>query len=140
MATTRYKKGSNAQLSTHFNLREFDCKCTHCQETLIDPELINKLEVLRTNLGEKPIRINSGYRCHAYQNELRLRGYETASRTSEHELGRAADVAETSHGIPGGTLEKAARLAGFKAVGVGGYWIHVDLREDKERRWTYASS
>ncbi len=135
MALLTYPKDSNERLSTHFMLREFDCPCQVCVETILDSALISKLEALRAQTG--PLRINSGYRCSNYQTELRLRGYETATGVSQHTEGRAADVMSEDSRFSGVALESFARTAGFMAVGVGGTWVHVDLRDDKERRWEY---
>lgn len=134
MAVLQYKKKEGRKLSDHFISDEFDCPCDKCVLTLIDLALVERLEQVRTLLSA-PIRINSGYRCAGYQADLRARGYETASGISQHELGRAADI--MSEPVVGTVLEKIARAAGFKAVGVGGTWIHVDMRDDKERRWEY---
>lgn len=133
-----YKKGSKDALGVYFTAREFDCPCQKCTETIIDPELVNRLESMRVSIG-KPLRINSGYRCSNYQTELRLRGYETSTGPSQHELGRAVDVMRADSQSIGLELEKEARKAGFKAVGVGSSWIHCDLRDDVVRRWEYKS-
>lgn len=132
----QYMKGANAALSPHFNSREFDCSCPQCTVSLIDSELIAKLEVVRGTTG--PLKTNSGYRCQHKQDELRLAGYETSLGVSQHELGRAADITTPDSRFTGPELEAKAREAGFMAVGVGQYWIHVDLRNDKDRRWVYA--
>lgn len=134
MPVLQYKKKEGRKLSDHFISDEFDCACGQCLFTLIDLALVERLEQVRTLLSA-PIRINSGYRCQNYQAELRARGYETAVGISQHQLGKAADI--MSEPITGLEIEKAARKAGFKAVGVGGTWVHVDMRDDKERRWEY---
>lgn len=133
----RFNKGERVNLSKHFNVREFQCPCDYedCKETKIDQDLIAKLEKMREEAG--PLRINSGFRCQHYQDELRARGYETSAGISQHTLGRASDVMRADEGSVGLELEKIARKAGFKAVGVGSSFIHVDLRDDKERRWEY---
>ncbi len=136
MAILKFKKGTDVNLSPHFNATEFDCPCTVCLDTTIDKDLVTKLEALREKAG--PLKINSGYRCSNYQDELRLRGYETSNGPSQHELGRAADVCGADTGYTGTALETWAREAGFRAVGVGSLWVHVDLRDDKDRRWEYA--
>jgi uncharacterized protein YcbK (DUF882 family) len=139
MAVKTYPKKAGVKLSDHFTSSEFDCPCDSCTETLIDERLIELLEPTRRALGA-PLRINSGYRCSQYQEALRLRGYETACGISQHELGRAVDIMLSGDGeATGAEIERAARAAGFKAVGVGHNWCHVDLRDDKERRWEYKS-
>jgi uncharacterized protein YcbK (DUF882 family) len=131
----QYQKKEGRKLSDHFVSDEFDCPCDKCVVTLIDLSLVERLEQVRAILSA-PIRINSGYRCASYQADLRARGYETATGISQHQLGKAADI--MSEPLTGLELERAARAAGFKAVGVGGTWAHVDLRDDKDRRWEYA--
>lgn len=130
-----YQKGTNVVLSTHFTLREFDCPCPQCTTTTLDANLVTKLEAIRSQTG--PLKITSGYRCEHYQDELRLRGYETAIGISQHQLGRAADITGEDSQYSGTTLESFARSAGIRAVGVGRDWVHIDLRDDKYRRWTY---
>lgn len=136
MSSVIYQKGSNVQLSDHFNLREFDCPCPQCTTTQVDPQLIVNLEAIRTKAG--PLKINSGYRCPSHQSELRMAGYPTAVGPSTHSEGRAADITGADLQYSGATLEAFAREAGFMAVGVAPNWIHADLRNDKVRRWTYA--
>jgi uncharacterized protein YcbK (DUF882 family) len=130
-----YQKGSDEQITKDFKAREFDCPCDHCSQTFIDDELVLKLQEMRDMLAF-PIKITSGYRCDHHQEELREMGFETARGRSEHQEGKAADI-KTGHHL-GVELEEAARAVGFKAVGVGKAWVHVDLRDDKERRWTYS--
>lgn len=131
----KYKKGSNDLLSRYFVSREFDCPCPQCTETEIDPRLVTLLTALREKAG--PLRINSGYRCQHYQDELRARGYETARGVSTHTTGRASDVSSTSSRLSGVEIEALAREVGFRAVGIGRTWAHLDLRDDKDRRWSY---
>lgn len=135
MSAIVYKKDDNDSLSIHFNINEFRCPCTQCVSILVDSVLVERLEAMRATIGQ-PLRINSGYRCSNYQTELRLRGYETSAGPSTHEVGGAADI--MSEPLTGPQLEKIARQCGFRAVGVGGTWIHVDIRDDKDRRWEYA--
>jgi uncharacterized protein YcbK (DUF882 family) len=131
-------KGFQVNVAPSFYSTEFDCRCNHesCNVTRIADELIGGLQELRDLLGV-PIRIINGYRCAEKQRELRDRGFETAIGISQHELGRAVDLM-TLCSKPGSELERIAREIGFKAVGVGHNWIHVDLRSDKVRRWEYA--
>lgn len=128
-----YPSGKRIQISNNFYSSEFDCPCG-CATTKISKILVQRLQMLRNKIG-KAIAINSGYRCAAYQQNLKERGYETAKGTSTHELGTAADVRADLSGLD---LEAAARAVGFTSVGVAGSWCHVDTREGV-RRWEYAS-
>ena len=127
-------KGESTQLSPHFTTNEFTCLCrfSTCINQRTSIELIARLELLHIKFG-KPITVTSGFRCHEYQIDLGQRGYETAKIISQHELGMAADIVSSN-------LKDLAKLSDplFKAMGVGKTFIHVDMREDKLRRWTYA--
>lgn len=132
-----YPKGLIKNLSAHFTLAEFECPCDSCTTTIVESLLIDKLEKLRAQKGSIiKISKGGGYRCAAYQAKLKLRGYETAIGLSQHQLGLAADI---SDGVtPGYELRDLALLAGFKAIGVGKLFIHVDCRPDRDRSWTYS--
>lgn len=93
--------------------------------------LINNLEAVRQAYGQS-ISVHSGYRCAAHQADLAAQGYETAKGISQHQLGNAADLAATNMAAFVPLIE-----ARFKAVGLARTWLHCDLRDDKERRWTY---
>ncbi len=135
MGIEYYRKGLIEQISKDFKACEFDCPCDHCACTLVDSELVSKLQELRERIG-KPIAITSGYRCTSYQNELKARGYETAVGVSQHTLGRAADIAVSGLGIP--FIISEAILVGFKAIGAGENFLHLDTRDDgKTRYWNY---
>ena len=134
MSENEYKKGAKINVSKHFVSSEFDCPCNACTVTLVQPDLVSKLENLRVAINQ-PLKISSGYRCESYQLELKLRGFETAKGISQHQLGAAADL--LCEGMTGESLEHFARQAGFTSVGVGHSFIHVDLRPGN-RRWTYA--
>jgi uncharacterized protein YcbK (DUF882 family) len=121
-------------LSSNFASQEFNCPCSECKITLVDEELVAKLQKMHDDIGSK-LKITSGYRCASHQKHLTMLGYETAKGVSQHQLGKAADV--TNGVTPGGELEGYARDAGFKAVGVAQLWIHVDTRDDMDRRWFY---
>lgn len=128
-----FPKGSQTQLSEHFNTREWDCHCDCKTDTLVEPELIRKLEVIRSWL-DKPIKITSGFRCPIQQQKLRDDGRHTAAQTSTHEEGRAADL--WCDNMPGYELAEIAERAGFFSIGIAKTWIHVDLRPGV-RRWVY---
>jgi len=130
-------KGERVALSEHFSTHEFACPCknTACLYQRIAKELVDKLELVRVEIGN-PIRVTSGYRCSKYQAELRARGYETSLGPSQHEIGRAADITTAPYALKPMAVECADH---FKAIGVGKTFVHVDLRADKERRWKYAA-
>jgi uncharacterized protein YcbK (DUF882 family) len=134
MAFRSHLKNSCEFISKNFQAFEFDCPCKRCKETIIDYDLPALVQKIR-DACNCPVQITSGYRCGKYQDQLRAEGLETSTGISQHEKGRAADIWTGKHS--GEELEKIARRIGFRAVGVGKAFIHVDLRDDKDRRWTY---
>lgn len=134
MSAIKYQKNDRSKLGEYFSVAEFECNCSSCDVTWIDPVLVARLDVLR-GLIKLPVRITSGYRCLQKQEELRKAGYETAVGISQHTLGGAADISVI--GKTGAELEPFAKQAGFKSIGVGKNFLHVDIRDDKERRWDY---
>lgn len=128
-------KGHKIEFADHFRSNEFDCQCSYedCFFTTVSYSLILRLDKLREMLG--PIKVTSGYRCQRHQDDLRMSGIKTVTKPSTHQRGSAADVKTGRH--TGAELEEAARSVGFKAIGVATDWIHIDLRNNKERRWVY---
>lgn len=126
------KSGSKIQLSKNFNSSEFEDGISDW--ILIDTRLVTLLQKLRDHLM-CPITITSGYRSQEKQDQLKKQGYETAEGISPHIVGCAADLWTGKH--TGEQLERAARLVGFKSVGRGASFIHVDIRNDKDYFWTY---
>jgi zinc D-Ala-D-Ala carboxypeptidase len=128
-----WSKGTDEPISSHFRSSEFECDCSYaCGEQRVAKLLIDKLERIREHIGQ-PLIITSGYRCSRHQAELRSLGFQTAKTTSQHELGKAADV-RCAHLT---TLYPLCEKE-FKAIGMAKTFLHLDLRDDKVRRWTYA--
>ena len=124
-------------MTPHFKLGEFACSCG-CRM----PEsarvgyqrMASVLEVLRAEVGG-PIRVISGYRCHARNAKVGGAGL------SQHVIGVAVDIQAEGH--TGETL--AALIEGLIALGkmpdggIGTYpdrprTCHYDLRK-KPARW-----
>ena len=120
--------------SEWFSLHEFECKGCTCNDQLIDSELVIKLDRIREKIGV-PIIITSGYRCEKKQGSLREQGKETAIGVSQHELGKAIDLTVKDKNLMPELLELCKQE--FKAIGKSALFIHVDLRIDKERFWSY---
>ena len=112
----------------HFKLKEFACK--HCGEIKVDISLLEKLEQLRTAIGNRPIYINSGYRCPTHNRNV------GGAKNSQHMYGKAADIRVKD--MSPRTLEKFADTVFYNGgVGMGGQNIvHVDTRGYRAR-WRY---
>jgi uncharacterized protein YcbK (DUF882 family) len=131
-----YAKDCGDKVSKYFKAYEFDCPCSSCNKTIISEKLLILLDKLRDKL-QTPVRITSGYRCKDYQKELsNTTGVETSIKISQHELGEAADLKAAT--FDGWELEKIARDVGFRAVGTGKMFVHVDTRPGKIRSWKYS--
>lgn len=127
-----WKKGEKQKLGKFFSTVEFSCQCnkTTCVEQMISQELIDRLDKVREELGS-PLTITSGYRCEEHQADLR-KNIKGAAKTSQHTEGKAADVRAADMDKLLTLLEKH-----FKAIGIAKNFYHVDLRDDKIRRWNY---
>ena len=119
-------------ISKHFKRSEFQCKCCG-QYRNIDIKLLNGLEILREKIN-KPIIINSGYRCEKHPLEI------NKMKTGMHTLGKAADIK-----IPNGItkiqlLDEILLIPDFYNGGIGlpiySNYIHVDVRGWRSR-WGY---
>jgi len=84
----KFGRGDDVQLSPNFHLKEFECKCGACPETLVSMVHVERLEQLRREIG-RPIRITSGYRCKAHNANVGGALY------SRHVLGLATDIDDT---------------------------------------------
>lgn len=119
---------------SYFTNSEFACKCgrDNC-DALTQPnqDLVAKLNGMRETLG-RSIVINSGLRCKSYNAKV------GGVSDSQHVLGEAADLK-----VPGSRdrfkLVEAAYQAGFRRIGVGKTFVHVDVGEhaDQEVLWLY---
>ncbi len=128
-----WNKGEEAKLGKFFKTKEMACKCKlpTCVEQRIAIKLITKMTAIREELAA-PLWITSAFRCQGHQESLRASGIKTAVGKSTHELGHAADIRAAD-------MDMLSALADdhFKAIGEAKAFIHVDLRDDKERRWVY---
>lgn len=133
-----FKRGDKTKISKNFIALEFDCNCNKCDITVIDLNFVKRLQKLRDFIN-KPIIINSGFRCSQRQLELKQSGYKTAKNVSQHEIGRAVDITIKDDTInnKGIYLKEACLKCGFKSIGVGLNFVHLDARRDKFREWSY---
>lgn len=120
-------------LSTHFGKNEFWCRgleqgTCHCNHSRnINPRLLELLEQLRSNIGNLPLFIHSGYRCP--EHNLAVGG----ARFSQHTAGNAADLAVPS-GLSFDDFHWYVSQLPFDGIGLyprGSHdgWIHVDVRD-----------
>jgi zinc D-Ala-D-Ala carboxypeptidase len=120
----------------NFRISEFDSPDLKGSGEEMRTNFLKKLQEARTLAGI-PFSINSGYRTKAYNDSLIRRGIK-ASPNSSHLKGLACDIACNS------STERALIMSslikvGFKRIGIGSTFIHVDLDLDKPQNvfWLY---
>lgn len=125
------------QLSPNFKLKEFNQKQNPLplEQIKVNPLLVEKLEVLRSLIGNKPIIVTSGYRTTDYNKKI------GGATKSQHMYGNAADI--KVKGIGAERLKKFAEEAGFPFVMTykDKPHLHVDVRglKKEEIDWETAA-
>ena len=115
----------------YFNYEEFDSPDLKGSGKNMSDELVNMLDIARKKYGKSMI-INSGYRTSGHNEKV---GGKT---TSSHLKGLAVDIA-CSNSVDRFKLYDILREVGFKRIGVGNTFIHVDIYKDKSPKvfWVY---
>lgn len=106
------------RISKNFILAEFQCPC--CMRVMLDFCLVDLLEILRKMIGDKPVIINSGYRCPEYNKKV------GGVPNSYHLFGMAADIRVP--GLAPSEVIKYAQDAGFLGLGLYPTFCHLDIR------------
>ena len=118
-----YKKGNAIKLSSNFKTTELDCRGTGCcSNTLIDKQLVIYLQKIRNHFN-KPVIINSGYRCAIHNKAV------GGARYSKHIQGKAADI--VVKGIAAKDVAKYCEALGIKGIGLYATFVHIDTRSTK---------
>jgi uncharacterized protein YcbK (DUF882 family) len=119
----KFKRGDKTKLSANFSVKEFECKCNKCEETLINLDHVQRLQQLRDDLGCS-ITINSAYRCLAHNTAI------GGEKNSQHMKGNATDIV-----VDGMTPDEVADSC-EKFDGLGRYntFTHLDSR-GRRARW-----
>ena len=132
MAVKSYKFNDTTQLSPHFNVKEFKCKCGGSHNILISDELVDKLEKLYAKLNCLKIIITSGYRCTKHDKNVGDSG------TGQHTKGNAADTClyeQDGQPISSKTVCCAAQDIGFSGIAnitTAYQYNHVDVRSSSK--------
>ena len=121
----------------YFKMREFRCPMAKTEK--MSHEFVQKLDKAR-GLANTPFRITSGWRSPEYQEDLRKRGYHTATGQSPHEKGVAADIFVKNDDCRS-RIFLALQEVGFNRFGNASNFIHVDsdFVRNPNRIWHFTS-
>ena len=126
-----YAYNDKTQLSKHFNVQEFKCKCGKQHDIVINTRLVAGLEKLFEKFNCSMIIVNSGYRCPEY--DIHMNGF-----AGKHSVGDAADVVfydKNKAVISTKKISCAAQDMGDIFGGIANInktytAIHLDVRQD----------
>lgn len=127
MTIRNYNATDKTQISKHFNVSEFHCKCGRFHPTKIDTKLIEALENLILVLGADKCIVSSGYRCEAHDKAV------GGSGKGQHTKGTAADVCFYKDGQPISSKTVSCKAQDLGVPGIANInksytWIHLDMR------------
>jgi hypothetical protein len=123
--------------SPNFKFSEFRCKDTSQTEAPKKlrgniQEVMNNLEILRSELGDSPITIVSGYRTFEYNRDVIYGGKTKKVLKSRHVCGMAADIKVKDYTPKQvyDTIESLISQGKMKKGGLGLYstFVHYDVR------------
>ena len=123
-----FKSTDQTQLTEHFNVSEFRCKCGGTHDTKLDTALVEKLEQLFKVLDCSKIIVNSGYRCSTHDKNV------GGSGVGQHVNGTAADIVcydKSGNRISSKLVSCAAQDISFGGIAnIDGTYTatHVDVR------------
>jgi len=117
---TQNKLMVGGQVSAHFNIFHDVLYSRGNGDLILRGELIHRLEVVRSILGNKPVIVNSCFRDERYN-------YIIGGATrSQHKKGAAGDIVVI--GVSPTGVANAGRQAGFKFIQVYSGFTHLDIR------------
>lgn len=120
------------KLTKNFNSEEFKCPC--CNRTIDSLAFrlfVAKLQEARDIAGI-PFVVNSGYRCAKHNKAV------GGKPNSSHLKGVAADISARTSSARFRIVD-ALLKAGFRRIGIGESFVHVDMDAEKVQSvmWTY---
>jgi len=115
----------------YFNPKEFDSPDKPYSGLNMKKDFMNLLYVAREEAGV-PFRITSGYRTVVHNRKV------GGVANSSHLFGEAVDI-KTKDNYERFQIVSSLIMAGFKRIGIGKNFVHVDCTELKAQRriWMY---
>lgn len=112
---------NNIRISENFFLREFECTGKGHHHVIVDDDLLDKVQQLRSywNTG---ISFNSAYRCPQRNKEV------GGALNSYHMLGMAVDIPLSLFPVGIEEVAESASMLGFTGIGKYDTFIHLDVR------------
>jgi hypothetical protein len=126
---------SVGDLSTNFWKYEFRCPCKKCRrkKVLVDDLLLFKLEMIRVELGNKPMIIISGNRCP--EENKRVGGWPNSAHIPRPR-GKGSDV--KVKGVKPIDVGLAAEKVGGLRIGIARTYTHLDTKPPSPSKfWIY---
>jgi hypothetical protein len=126
---------SLGDLSTNFWKSEFRCPCKKCRrkKVLVDDLLLFKLEMIRIELGNKPVTINSGNRCP--EENKKVGGHPDSTHVP---MPKGKGVDAKVKGVKPLDVGLAAEKVGGLRIGIGKTYCHLDTKPPcPSRFWIY---
>jgi len=119
-------KINHIKIAKFFSLYEFECPC--CNRVMLSPDILTRINHLR-NIINRPIYINSGYRCK--EENQRVGGVPG----SYHLLGMAVDIHVKNILLT--DLLIYAQGIGFNGIGFyeNKSFLHLDIRPGPKYFW-----
>ena len=119
-----------------FNYTEFDSPDELGSGKQMSEKILDMLDLAREKF-DKPIKITSGFRTEAYNQDLKARGYKASSKSS-HLKGLAVDI-QCNNSKDRFEIVDILLDVGFNRIGIANTFIHADIDEDKPSHviWTY---
>ena len=120
----------------YFNYTEFDSPDELGSGKRMSEKILDMLDLAREKF-DKPIKITSGFRTEAYNQDLKARGYKASSKSS-HLKGLAVDI-HCDNSKDRFELVDILLDVGFNRIGIANTFIHADIDQDKPSHviWTY---
>jgi len=122
-------------ITPHFTWEEARCHCGRCSgwgdgaTQAAIRETATWAEKVRNALGNLPMRINSWYRCPAYNKAI------GGASNSQHLLGKAIDFGTKT--LSPRTVQSILRKRRDLVIGLGAYsgFTHIDRRDPPPATW-----
>lgn len=102
--------------------QEASCKCG-CGLSALSPQIVETFTKIREAVGE-PLKINSGSRCKAYNQQVGGRP-QSAHTLSQDGYTHALDIATPTERLKYKVIKEALR-AGIRRIGIYPTFVHID--------------